>query len=191
VTRLEGERVVLRPFEPAETDAVIAAWQAWDDQTGHPRSAPDREQVGRRLAGSGSFVDGRLEFAIEAEGRLVGDVQARAPDGAFPPSVYELGITIHHAADRGQGYGTEAISLLTQHLFGEHGAERIQASTALWNEPSRRAFARAGFREEGVMRAFMPASGERDDYVLMAITRADGAGVRGAALTDPPPRART
>ena len=164
---------MLRPFEPSEVDAVIAAWRAWDGETGHPRPAPDRDQVARRLAGSGSFVDGRLEFAIEAGERLVGDIGARAPEGAFPPEVYELGITIHQAADRGRGYGTDAIQLLTEHLFDEHAAERVQASTALWNQASRRAFARAGFREEGVMRAFMPASGDRDDYVLLATTRAD------------------
>ena len=106
--------------------------------------------------------------------RLIGDIQARAPERAFPPDVYELGIAIYDEADRGKGYGSEAIAVLLDYLFGELGAARVQAGTALWNEAARRMFERLGFREEGVMRAFMPADGSRDDYVLTAITRAGG-----------------
>ena len=171
--RVEGELVTLRPFRPGEVDAVVAAWSAWDEASGRPRRPPNRDLVARRLEASGKLADGRLEFAIEADGRLVGDIQARAPDGAFPPGVYELGITIHDEADRGRGYGSAAIHLLTDHLFDDLAAERVQASTALWNEASRRAFARVGFREEGVMRAYMPSSGLREDYVLLAVTRVD------------------
>jgi len=147
-------------------DAIVEAWADTNLDT-------NRERIARRLATSGALVSGRLELAIEAGGRLIGDIQARAPENAFPPDVYEIGITIHHRADRGRGYGTEAIGLLTDHLFDALGAERVQAGTALWNEPSRRAFTRLGFREEGVMRAFMPSGESRDDYVLLALTRAD------------------
>lgn len=170
---LKGSHVALRPFHPEELDAVIAGLAT---SSVGPADSPNRRRLARRLAASGSFVNGQIEFAIDAGWRLVGDVQARAPDRAFPPGVYELGITIYDPADRGKGYGREAISLLVDHLFDAMGAERIQAGTALWNEPARRMLAALGFREEGVMRAFMPADGSRDDYVLTALTRADRPG---------------
>src|SRR5207244_4571261 len=97
---------------------------------------------------------------------------------AMPPGVFELGIALFAEADRGRGYGTEAIRLLTQHVFDELKAERVQASTAVDNQAMRRSFERLGFKEEGVMRSFMPAGEGRDDYVLYAVTRAEWISLR-------------
>ena len=161
---------MLRPFHASELDAAAAGWAS---SRANPEASSGYHRFESRLAASGRFVDGQIEFAIAVDDRLIGDVQARAPERAFPPDVYELGIAIYEEADRGKGYGSEAIAVLLDYLFGELGAARVQAGTALWNEAARRMFERLGFREEGVMRAFMPADGSRDDYVLTAITRAD------------------
>lgn len=125
-----------------------------------------------RAKQGGRLVDGRLDLAIEAEGRLIGEIDARAPEKALPPGVFELGVAIFDPGERGKGYGTEAISLLTTYLFEQLGAERVQASTAVWNVAMRRVFARLGFPEEGVLRGFMPADGGRDDYVMVGVTKA-------------------
>jgi ribosomal-protein-alanine N-acetyltransferase len=163
---LRGERITLRPFRDDELDVV---WR------GRGRT-PDRERLAERLKESGRLVDGRLDFAIETEGRLIGDVGARQPKEAFPPGVYEVGIDLFATGDRGRGYGREAVSLLTAHLFDAGLAERVQGSTDVTNGAMRRVFELLGFREEGVMRAFMPARGRRADYVLYAVTRDDWAG---------------
>ena len=163
---LRGERVTLRPFRDDELDLV---WR------GRGR-VPDRERLAERLKRSGRLVDGRLDFGIEAEGRLIGDVGARQPKEAFPPGVYEVGIDLFANRDRGRGYGREAVSLLTAHLFDAGLAERVQGSTDVTNAAMRRVFALLGFREEGVMRGFMPVRGGRADYVLYAVTRSDWAG---------------
>src|SRR5207247_2552954 len=118
--------------------------------------------------------------AIEVEGRLIGEIDARHPPRAMPPGVFELGIALFDEADRGHGYGTEAIRLLTAHVFDELKAERVQASTAVDNQGMRRAFEKLGFAEEGVMRSFMPAGERREDYVLYAVTRADWTGTPAA-----------
>ncbi len=98
----------------------------------------------------------------------------------MPPGVFELGIEIWSEDLRGRGIGTEAIELITSHLFGGREAGRVQASTAVWNTPMRRVFTKLGFTEEGVMRGFMPAENGREDYVLYGVTREEWAARPGA-----------
>ena len=169
---LPGERVVLRPFRVDELDLLFNAFRAPDYPFGGSK-LPTRAQLRRRIESSGTLWNGKLDLAIEAEGRLVGDADARAPRGAFPPGVFEIGVTLFDSVERGRGYGIEATKLVTDHLFGTEGAERVQATTADWNMPMRRVLEKLGFANEGMLRAFFPAEGGRDDYVMYALTRAD------------------
>ena len=158
MTELRGERVVLRTFREDELPVVT------DSIT----------EIRARTRRAGVFVDGFLELAIEVEGRLVGDIQARRPKRGLPAGVYELGIDLYDDADRGRGLGSEALRLLTDHLFAKQDTGRVQASTSLENHAMRRALEKLGFREEGVMRGFMANdAGGRDDYVLYGVTRED------------------
>ena len=129
------------------------------------------ERVRLRIARSGRFIRGRLDLAIEAEGRLVGDVEARAPAAFMPPGVCEIGIELAEAA-RGQGHGTEALDLLSRHLL-EHGFSRVQGATAVDNQPMRRVFEKLGYTYEGTLRSFMPDGDGRTDYALYALTSHD------------------
>jgi RimJ/RimL family protein N-acetyltransferase len=155
--------VTLRPFRPEELDAFAQS-----------RPAAPRERLAQRIACSGELVDGLLDLAIEAEGRLVGDIGARNPPEGSPPGVFDVGIELFRRRDRGRGLGRQALGLLTAHLFDSGLAERVQGSTAVSNVAMRRVFEHLGFAEEGMMRAFMPTSaGARETYVLYGVTRAE------------------
>jgi RimJ/RimL family protein N-acetyltransferase len=167
VTVLRGERATLRPFRPDELDFMLRHW----------RTGVSRERLAERIERSGRFADGILELAIEADGRLVGDIQARAPERAMPKGVAEIGITLYRTDDRGRGIGREAVALFTQHLFDAQLIERVQGSTDVENHAMRRVFELLGFREEGVMRGFMPERGRRADYVLYAVLRDEWRGL--------------
>ena len=169
---LRGEHLVLRPLREEELDTV---WQARvNDQTAPWMSTPQAyERLRQRIANSGEFVDGWLDLGIETGGRLVGEVDARRPPRTMPEGVFELGISLFDVSDRGRGLGTEAIRLLTRHLFEREEARRVQASTWVENHAMRRVFEKLGFVEEGVLRSFMPSERGRDDYVLYAIVHAD------------------
>lgn len=172
MTELRGERVVLRAFREDEFDRI---WDQWKGTRAHPRGA--RQRALGRMRHSGEFHDGWLDLAIEVDGRLAGDIQARRPKGALPPGVYELGISFFDVGDRARGLGSEAVRLLTGHLFAETDAGRVQASTGLENQAMRRVLEKLGFREEGILRGFMANdAGGRDDYVLYAVTREDWEG---------------
>lgn len=172
MTEIRGEGVLLRPFRVEEYDVVLARYAA--------EVPPRREARRRRLALSGSRTTWELLFAIEIAGRLAGEVQARCPEDASPPGVFELGIELYQEADRGRGSGSEVIRVLTSHLFEHEGAIRVQATTDVENAAMRRSLEKCGFTEEGVLRGFMPSSDGPRDFAIYGITAADRAGTRDA-----------
>ncbi len=181
---LRGALCLLRAFRTEELDLLLVA-RATAEGFGGVRETGGRprEQLRRRIETSGRVHKGWLEFAIEVDGRLVGDVQARRPARALPPGVWELGIELYGTACRGQGIGTEAVALITEQLFTVEGAGRVQASTDIVNAPMRAVLRRLGFVEEGVLRGFMPdtaPNGPRHDYVMVGVTQDEWAASRAA-----------
>jgi len=162
----------LRPFRPEEAELVWAARTKNPTPTS-PITPGARRAVERQVARSGTFHQGFLRLAVDVDGRLVGEVDVRAPEGAYPPGVYEFGIELYDGADRGRGHGGDAVRQIVERLFTREGAERVQASTASGNAAMRRVLQKLGFTEEGTLRAFMPAAEGREDYVLYALTRAE------------------
>jgi RimJ/RimL family protein N-acetyltransferase len=163
-----GQRVTLRAFREDEVELVHRARSINPEGLVAQASL---DQLRERIVRSGKMVGGRLDMAIEADGRLVGEVDARQPKFGLPPGVYEIGIGIFSADDRSKGLGREAFALLTDHLFDAHDAERVQASTWVENAAMRRVLERLGFKYEGTMRGFMPSPRGRDDYAMYGITR--------------------
>ena len=164
---LRGERVLLRPYQPDEFDVLYEHTRRSTTRVGE--LTPERLRL--RITRSGRFVEGRLDLGIEVDGALAGSIEARAPVGALPPGVCELGIELF-ADVRGKGLGTEAVRLLTDHLLAGD-FPRVQASTDVSNTAMRRALEKAGFVHEGTLRQFMPEGGGRVDYALYAVTDRD------------------
>jgi len=166
VTTLRGDTVMLRPFREDEFDLALARQPSED--------AERREVRRRRLALSGTRTAWEILFAVETAGRLVGDLQVRCSDQAMPPGVWEIGLDLWEAADRGRGVGTEAVALAATHLFEREGAHRVQSTTDVDNTAMRRSLEKNGFAFEGVLRGFMPvADGPPRDYAMYAMTATD------------------
>lgn len=167
---LQGTRVVVRSLRMDELETIAEAQArlyAFVEESGEAVE----ERLRKRIEHSGELVDGWLDLGIEAEGRLVGDISARNPKNAFPPGVFEIGITIFEDEDRGRGYGREATELVTTHLFEAAAAGRVQATTAVDNLAMRRVLEALGFIHEGTLEAFMPGPDGREDYAMYAVTR--------------------
>lgn len=132
----------------------------------------EAERLRRRLQRKPTLEDGGFwALGVEADGRLVGEIQARAPQHCFLPGVCEIGIELKPEA-QGRGIGREAVALFAEQLFAQ-GLARVQASTAVSNAPMRRVLEALGWELEGILRAYGPSEGGgREDYALYAITRA-------------------
>lgn len=175
---LPGTVIRLRPFRADEVDA---AWQglALQDESAHPRRGPEdrrpqpSERFRRRLERSGRLWRGCLDLAIDRDGRLVGTIQARTrPAQTLPAGVYEIGVILYLPRDRSNGYGAEAVDLLTTWLFETGNAERVQAGTDAGNMAMRAVLERLGFQLEGVMRGYGPMTdGTRSDGAMYAVLK--------------------
>jgi len=171
--RLQGERVVLRPFREDEFDVI------WEREGAPGASEEARRDLRERLWRSGSWTEhsvseSELRLAVEADGVLVGDCQARRSRWALPPGVVEVGIGLFEEAT-GKGLGTDVLATLTTYLLDQEDVHRVQVSTDVENASMRRVAEKAGFTFEGVLRGFMgPPIHERPtDYAMYGRTRAD------------------
>ncbi len=167
---LRGDGVILRGFRPDEVGIALERMQS---VPASDLDAEERRERRERIERSGERVEWEIILAIEADGRLVGHVQARCPRFALPRGVWELGIELWDDADRGRGLGRQTVALLSSYLFDREDAIRVQATTDVDNAAMRGVLERLGFGFEGVLRGFMPdAGGPPRDYAMYGLTQA-------------------
>jgi RimJ/RimL family protein N-acetyltransferase len=80
----------------------------------------------------------------------------------------ELGARIGYDADRGKGFGTDAIKLALRYAWNHLNLNRVQLSVFANNNRAIRAYKAAGFEVEGNRRQAAFINGDWVDVVLMA-----------------------
>ncbi len=169
MSRITGSQLTLRPVTETDLPSVARASMPWALQ------GESEADVLRRLRDRhrGAVPFAAVEFAIEMEGRLIGDIQARRDP--YLAGLFEIGIVVFEDADKGRGVGREVLSLMTAQLFEHEGAHRVQLNTDVGNTAMRRAAEAAGFTFEGVLRGFWPPKGDEPpaDYAMYAKTKRD------------------
>lgn len=145
---------------------------------------PDEAAFKARLRDSGGrLVGGTLDLAIDLDGECIGRIQTFVPPTrSLPPGVFEVGIGLREHA-RGKGYGRDALSLLTDWLFEQAGAVRVEAPTDPDNVAMRTVFDRVGWRLVDTVHEF-----DRE-WVMYAITRAAWDARHGSSSSSPAPDA--
>lgn len=73
----------------------------------------------------------------------------------------------------GKGYMLEALRLVVGHAFGRLGLHRVEAACIPGNERSIRVLEKAGFRREGLLRAYLRINGSWHDHFLYALIADD------------------
>jgi RimJ/RimL family protein N-acetyltransferase len=84
-----------------------------------------------------------------------------------------IGIGIGHAADRGKGYGTDAMRVALRFVFEEMEMDRASLGVYADNERAWRAYQKAGFRIEGRQRQIEQRDDRRWDDFVMGILRSE------------------
>jgi RimJ/RimL family protein N-acetyltransferase len=92
-----------------------------------------------------------------------------------------LGIVIGDPADTGQGYGSDALSVLLDFGFGELRLERVWLEVFEFNERARHVYERLGFVHEATLRHAIFHGGRYLDLQRMGILREEWAERRPAA----------
>ena len=173
MTRVVGERVTLRAFREDEFERVLQAAQAAPVGDGIHWGPREPEPIRQKIEASGTWHDGWIEFAIEADGRVVGEIQARSIRRAMPQGVFELGVEIYDHADRRRGLGAEAVKEMTAYLFRDEAATGCRSRPTSTTPRCGRSPSGSASPSKGVQRGFMPSSAGPRDYAMYGVTRAD------------------
>jgi RimJ/RimL family protein N-acetyltransferase len=166
--------IALRPWQEADQEVMVAICSDPDvarfTRVPEPYSEADARAwldalPGRLEAGEG------VTFAItEGGGTPVGSIGLR-----IDPSdrdIAEAGYMVAPAA-RGRGVATTALRLAARWAMRDLGVARVQLTTHVDNPASQRVAERAGFRREGVLRAWEELRGERVDLVMFSLVGSD------------------
>jgi RimJ/RimL family protein N-acetyltransferase len=168
---LKGTRVTLRALERADLEGM---WRSVNDLevellgggfAPRPHSFAEIEAEFDRNLEDRS----RVEFAIEADGKVIGfcglrDIDTTARSCAF-------GITIFERDYWGRAYGREAIELLLEYCFHHRNFNRVWLDVLDDNERALRSYRAVGFIEEGRLRQDAWNDGRYKDSIVMGLLR--------------------
>ncbi|MCW2786566.1 MAG: family N-acetyltransferase [Marmoricola sp.] len=174
---LAGDLVTLRTIEREDVE-VLAAWDlayaTWPELNDKPylpktvadvlKEYDDGSETGYRAG------DAFAPFAVDAEGELVGAVCLWGVD--LHNRRAHLGIVIGEDF-RGHGYGTDACRAILRYAFVDRGLHRVQLEVLDTNTGALRAYEKAGFRRDGLLREAAWIRGGFQDEVVMSVLTSD------------------
>jgi RimJ/RimL family protein N-acetyltransferase len=182
---LRGERVLLRPFDPAaDAEALHAA--TGDDPTiwAYLRIGPFEDSADLRgVLEQEAAAEGYVFYAIEPSdaGRALGQAAYMRIDP--PNGTIEIGSIFFAPGLRRTAAATEAIFLLARHVFDDLGYRRLEWKCNALNAGSRVAAERFGFRFEGIFRKDEVIKGRNRDTAWFSIVDDEWPAVRAAFET--------
>lgn len=167
-----GTRIRLAAFRPEDAEIAVRWTEDGEYQrqvdTDYARPSTTQEQAemlnSRRSPNSVNFALRTLD-----DDRLIGFVVIHSIEWNNQSGVLSIGIG--ESEYRGKGLGGEALKLILNYAFNELNLYRVGLDVISTNERAIRAYRRAGFTEEGRMRASVYRDGQRADRVMMSILR--------------------
>ncbi len=172
---LLGERVVLRPLEPADAEPYVAAFVA-DPELGRLLGAaqdPDEDEVRHRLVTQEQrAADGIAAQLVVAEpgagGAFLGAVTLHSL--SWPNRRGELGFWVVPERRR-DGIATAALELIIDWALNDLDLLRIEITTTPENPAVPDLARRLGFTYEGTLRARNIERGQRVDLLQFGLLR--------------------
>jgi RimJ/RimL family protein N-acetyltransferase len=173
---LSGERVALRFEAERDIPEVLIAHQ--EDPALFIRLGLDRPpsgaELGRRIeAADARRADGSgVRFTIVESGddTCRGQIDVHRVDWDHLRAEAGIWVVPGH---RGRGLGSAALRVLAHWLFDRCGLQRLELLTEPDNARMIGAARRAGFVEEGVLRAYVRERGARLDVTVLSLLPAD------------------
>ncbi len=182
---LRGERVLLRPFDPAaDAEALHAATREDPSIWAYLRIGPFEDSGDLRgVLEQEAAAEGYVFYAIEPNGagRALGQAAYMRIDP--PNGTIEIGSIFFAPGLRRTAAATEAIFLLARHVFDDLGYRRLEWKCNALNAASRGAAERFGFRFEGIFRNDEVIKGRNRDTAWYSITDDEWPAARAAFET--------
>jgi RimJ/RimL family protein N-acetyltransferase len=168
-------RLVRLAARRAEDDESFASWSNDSEYRRYQDSRPAMPESTEDFAGrrdrdeAGNIFEFRLR-TIDGD-HLIGFVNLMEVQWNHRAAMLAVGV-----ANRdywGRGYGSDAIELMLRYAFDELNLARVSLNVWSLNPRGIRAYEKAGFRREVVLRSDTSKDGQRSDSIVMAITADD------------------
>jgi len=168
-----GKTIYLRPLECGDASLL----QQWINDPEVTRTLLAYQPI--NLAAEERWIDELyktdhevvLGIAIVASDKLIGAVGLHRID--YKNRHAQFGIVIGDRHEWHKGYGTEATGVMVAYAFDTLNLNRVWLHVYVTNPYGMRAYEKAGFQKEGVLRQETFRDGRYVDAVAMAILRAD------------------
>ncbi|MFB7586421.1 GNAT family N-acetyltransferase [Streptomyces sp. NPDC056169] len=176
---LTGDLVTLRPVTEDDVPALLPLYEDAEVMRLTGCHTHFEEPALRKWYASRGAQDDRLDLAVveRATGRVVGEAVLNEWDEENESCSFRI-VFVPDAV--GRGLGTEATRLIVGHGFDALGLYRVHLEVYAFNPRARRAYEKAGFTAEGVLRGALLWQGERVDATVMSILAPEWAS-QGAA----------
>lgn len=166
---ISGTLVALGPFLPPDFPSLFR-WA--DDIEAARQNEPYRPAVWRSQEEfwfNAGKDPSRVQFAIRKIGAapIIGYVQIFNIDPVHRSAM--IGLRIGEPADRGHGYGSEALRLSVAYCWNHLNLSRLGLTVFKTNERAIRIYSAQGFQTEGVLRRVVFIAGHWIDVVMMGL----------------------
>lgn len=174
---LKGKNVSLRGLEEKDLNGAYFQWfndQQNDFYTNHAIWPNSLEKMKDFFVKTNKSKNDLVLAIVESKTNIhIGNIGLH--DINWLHRNAKLAIIIGEIEKQGQGYGSEAIQLVTEHAFNRLNLHRVYLGVRADNKKAIQAYQNSGFVEEGRMREAFLASGKYYDIVCMAkINQASG-----------------
>lgn len=168
-----GERLYLRPLEPAQDNHLYATWMNDEEIRRYFSIYPTSDTRGKERLEQ-LYKDGRhilFGIALNSDNRLIGLVGLKDINYINQSAEFYVIIGDHSAWFK--GYGTEATKLMIHYGFMELNLNRIQTQDMEENIGGWRADEKAGFKYEGTLRQVILRFGKYHDVRVYSMLRSE------------------
>lgn len=170
---VDGERLRLRDIEADDANETYVGWMNDPEVNRYTESrfSPHTPESIRRYIETITSTDDSLFLAIveKETGHHIGNIKLGDIDRHHGTA--EVGIIIGDKNCWGRGYGCEAIDILAGYAFATLGLRKLTAGFYVTNTGSIRAFEKAGFVVEGVMKEQYISDGKAINAVRLGRLR--------------------
>jgi RimJ/RimL family protein N-acetyltransferase len=175
---IEGERLYLRRLRQADVSETYLAWMNAPEVNQYLESRFGEHSLESLSAFVAAMAgDPRNLFTgifLRDRDRHIGNIKLGPID--VHHSHAEIGLLIGERDCWGQGYACEAIGTLTRFAFEELNLHKIVAGAYEDNGGSTRAFEKAGYRREGLLRSHWWSNGRFQDGTMLGMVNPGHAG---------------
>ena len=165
-----GKLVRLAARHPEDAE-LFSLWSNDSEYRRYQDSRPATPESAQDFAGRRDRVEGGdiFEFRLRTrdDDRLIGFANLMDVQWNHRTAMLAVGV-----ADReywGKGYGSDAVDLVLRYAFDELNLDRVNLNVWSLNPRAIRAYEKAGFRREALLRGDTLKDGARSDSILMSI----------------------